>query len=275
MEFESTRFSEAYIRQQCCFYGKDPSKKITEYHRRVNAAAFELATQQPHLLCSRHALLQRAQERVEENGYIFKKGRSRAKRHSSNGEDTHKTKRSLTTEAARLHRIAVVDEELKSLNERLMYKEKERDMASNIRNYRRCEELTREKSELKERRREYQKEKKLLHRKQMQSAWYRRKSSALKSALSSHTTTSVPLSPVSQCDSTVSLGSSSEQEDTDSSVRDQRSPATVSPQLFSPPKLCTSHRLSLSPLPAVSPQVSGSHPFAKASPALTGTGDAC
>lgn len=73
----------------------------------------------------------------------------------------------------------------------------------------------REKSELKERRWEYDNEKKLPDRKQMQSAWYRRNLSALNSALYSHTTIPVPLSPISQSDSTVYLGSSSDQEETD------------------------------------------------------------
>ena len=194
MESRCTNLSEEYIRQQSCFYGKDSSKKITEYHKKVNEAAFEIVTQQPHLLSSHQVLLQYAQEKVEENGYAFKKGKSRSKRHSSDREDASKIKRPKTTEAVRLNRIAVIDE-LKSLDECLMYKDKERDMANNVRQYRRCEELTREMSELKEKKREYEAEKKLLNRKQMQSAWYKRKSS--NSTLSLRSSTPLPLSSCS------------------------------------------------------------------------------
>ena len=51
MESRCKNLSEEYIQQQSCFYGKDSSKKITEYHKKVKEAAFEIATQQPHFLC--------------------------------------------------------------------------------------------------------------------------------------------------------------------------------------------------------------------------------
>ena len=246
--------NEEYIRQQSSFYGKDPSKKITEYHKKVNDAAFEIAVQQPHLLSSRQVLLQYAQERVEEDGYVFKKGKSRAKRHSTDKEGTSKIKRPKTTEAVRLNRIAAINDELKSLDERLMYKNKEREMASNVKQYRRCEELTREMSELKEKKREYEAEKKLLDRKQMKSAWYKKKlaaSSPTQSSRSvtplpqsSRSSTPLPLSPVSHSDSTVYVGSSSDQEELDSSAQH-----SFSPLGFTVPQLRRTHRLSLSPPP--------------------------
>lgn len=195
-------------------------------HKKVNEAAFEIATQQPHLLSSRQVLLQYAQEKVEENGYAFRKGKSRSKRHTSDREDASVIKRPKTTEAVCLNRIAVINDELKSLDERLMYKDKERDMANNVRQYRRCEEITREMSELQEKKCEYEAEKKLLNQKQMQSAWYKKKSSnstlslrlSTPLPLSSHSSTPLPLSPAFHSDSTVYVGSSSDQEEFDSST---------------------------------------------------------
>ena len=150
-----------------------------------------------------------------------------------------------------MNRIAAINDELKSL-ERLMYKNKEREMASNVRQYRTCEELTGEMSELKEKKQEYEAEKKLLDRKQMQSAWYKKKSAASGPTQSSRSVTPhpqssrssilLPLSPVFHSDSTVYVGSSRDQEEVDSFAQ----------QLFSPleivvPQLHRTRRLSLSP----------------------------
>ena len=219
-----------------------------------------------------------------ETCYTLTFQKSRAKRHVSES-DAPKTKRPKTTEAVRLNRIAAINDELKSLDERLMYKDKEREMAGNVRQYRRCEELTRGMAELKEKKRELEAEKRLLNRKQMQAQWYKKKSSASNSTpstplsqtsrsttpssrsttplpLSSRSTTPLPLSPMSHSDSTVYVSSSSDQEEFHSSFE-----WSFSPPPFSPPQLRRTHQHShLLPSTAqssntVTPQVSDDQHF--------------
>lgn len=214
------------------------------------------------MLSSQQVLLQYAQERVEEDGYVFKKGKSRTKRHSRDKEGTSKIKRPKTTEAVRLNRISAINDELKSLDERLMYKNKEREMASNVRQYRRCEEITREMSDLKEKKR---------------AASSPTLSSRSVTPLPQYSRSSTPLpqSPVSHSDSTVYVGSSSDQEELDSLA--QQSFSLLG---FTVPQLRRTYRLSHHPqlpnhLPLSLLRCQTISVFAKASPDVTRTWEAC
>ena len=233
-----------------------------------------------------------------ETCYTLTFQKSRAKRHVSES-DAPKTKRPKTTEAVRLNRIAAINDELKSLDERLMYKDKEREMASNVRQYRRCEELTKGMAELKEKKPELEAEKKLLNRKQMQAQWYNKKKSSASNStpstplsqtsrsttlssrsttplpLSSRSTTPLPLSPMSHSDSTVYVGSSSDQEEFHSSFEWSFSPHHfLLPNCAEPTNIHTycpqlPNRLTLSLLRCQTISI-----FGKASPGVTGTGEA-
>ena len=68
--------SDAYIRMKAKIYGRDPSKKVTNYQQEANDAAAELALNDPNLLLCRQKLLELARNKVNEGGYHFKKGKS-------------------------------------------------------------------------------------------------------------------------------------------------------------------------------------------------------
>lgn len=66
--------SDAYIRMKAKIYGRDPSKKVTNYQQEVNDAAAELALNDPNLLLCRQNLLELACNKMNEGGYHYKRG---------------------------------------------------------------------------------------------------------------------------------------------------------------------------------------------------------
>ena len=121
-------------------YGKDPTKKLTPWHEKVNDAAFELAlSDQNILLLSKQDLIEAAQKRVRDQGYNFIKGKSHSK-HIHNPPDLEELpspapKRPKVNEAMRNKKIAELQEDVKDLKDRLSYKEKQRDQATQSMNY--------------------------------------------------------------------------------------------------------------------------------------------
>ena len=66
--------STSLFAEKCKVFKKEP---ITKYKQLINEAAFELSIETPTLLCDRKALLTSARKRVHDNGYEYKKGKSR------------------------------------------------------------------------------------------------------------------------------------------------------------------------------------------------------
>ncbi len=168
--------SDDYIRVEAKIYGRNnPAQKLTTHQMEVNNAAIELALSDPNLLLSRQKLLELARTKVKDDGYNFKKGKSRSKQAQS---DSPAPKRSKTSETLRAKHITELEEDIKDLDERLKFKEKRRDQATMTRNYKVCDQLTEEMTALKKQRREYVEELRLWKRKQQ---WYKRKRSLPKS----------------------------------------------------------------------------------------------
>ena len=91
-----------FIREKAHFYGRS-SKSLTKYRKRINMAAEELALANPALLHNRQALLEQSRVKVDADGYVYKKGKSRAKRHlESEEENPAPPKRLKTSESVRI-----------------------------------------------------------------------------------------------------------------------------------------------------------------------------
>ena len=86
-------------------------------------------------------------------------------------------KRVKTSEVYRLKRISALEEDIKDLTDRLFFKEKRRNQASNSRNYKLCDQLTEEMSAIKQQKREREAELRGLTTKQKQALWYKQKKS--------------------------------------------------------------------------------------------------
>lgn len=110
-------------------------------------------------------------------GYKFRKWRSRSKKVSDHevSNDPPKAKQPKTTDNVRKQHIEDLEEDIKDLTDRLSFKQKRQNQAEMSRNYKVCDQLMEEISDLKKKKREKEIELKLWKRKVQQSLWYRRK----------------------------------------------------------------------------------------------------
>lgn len=128
-----------YIRIQSKVYGKDPTKKITAWHQKVDECAFQMALKDPKvLLLPRQQLIETAQRKAREAGYNFVKGKKPFQGNISTTGITY----SKISETIRMKKIAELEDDIKDLNDRLTYKEKQREQATLARNYKLCDQLT-------------------------------------------------------------------------------------------------------------------------------------
>lgn len=107
---------------------------------------------------------------MDDDGYVYKKGRSRSKcvRGASDediDESSRQAKRPKTTESVRIHRIAYVEEAIGEVKKQIGYKEMRREQASIAHKYQLCESITEDISTLKRKRFELESELKLLKEK--------------------------------------------------------------------------------------------------------------
>ena len=170
--------SAEYIIQHSKIYGRNPkSTQVTDYQRRINDASKELCLSNPSLLENRKFLLEKAREKVDELGYAYKKGKSRSKRLNPYDGNTTPKRRKIGGEY-RLNRITEVTERIKDVTDQLGYKEKRREAASNIRDYKECDRLTEQMSVLKSEKRQLEFELSSLTKKQKKSLWYQKRKRA-------------------------------------------------------------------------------------------------
>ena len=121
---KGSKEAEEYIREQARFYGRDPTKVLTPYQKKINLATEELAVGTPSLLHTRQKLRECARTKVDDDGYLYRKGKSRSKRlrNSDEGDTSECPKRVKTTESVRLERIAYIEDAIKDTDKRINYK---------------------------------------------------------------------------------------------------------------------------------------------------------
>lgn len=188
---------------------------MSDFQLRVNEAAIALALAQPNLVRKRGELLENARKKVAEDGYCFKKGKSRSNVYGVSDAEPSVSKRPKLDQTMREERIKDLEEDIADVSSHIAFKEKRRAQAETVQNYKACDELTQEILERKGRKRELEKELKLLLLKDKRSK--RRKISLRDSKSRSRSSTPMltspqtPLSPLSP-----SSVVSSDKEDLDS-----------------------------------------------------------
>ena len=249
--------TEQYIREKARFYGKDSSKPITVFQRKVNEAAEELALACPSLLHTRQTLLERARKKVDDDGYVYKKGKSRSKQHPENESDsstsTPAPKRVKVAEAVRVQRIAHIQDTIAEINREIGFKDLRIEQAKNSNQFALCEKVTEEIRNLKQKRFELETELKGLHRKQQQCLWYKRK--AKKCLTKQQPTSATPCTSEYETSTTVypySSESSRSRSSTPGATTPQQKSSSHTP-VFSPPSIPQSRLPNSSPLSSVSP----------------------
>lgn len=153
------------IKRQAIIFQKVP---LTQFQTKVNDAAFQIALSQPSLLKkgNRGKLLEKARKLVADEGYTFKKGVSRSKVY---GNPPTRSKRSKLNADSRMERIKEVEEDLADIMSQMAFKDKRLGQAESIKNYKVCDKLSEELSECKARKRELERELKLLKQKDKKS----------------------------------------------------------------------------------------------------------
>ena len=167
---------ESKIRAQAAIYRRQDKRPLTDYQKKINEAAGDIAIQDPSMLTQKKGkLLEAAKDEVYACGYNFKKGHSRSKRFSSDSSSSSTPKRKNLSKDFREDCIYNIKEEIHDLNSRICFKEKRVLAAANMKNYKTCDEVSGEISELKTKRRELETELKELQRKDNQAQKYQSK----------------------------------------------------------------------------------------------------
>jgi len=83
------------LREESKLYGRKDTndKSLSEWHKKMNEAAFLLCMDNPSLALRRGDLLQKAREKVDSDGFGYKKGKSRSKRFGEASAEINKIKR--------------------------------------------------------------------------------------------------------------------------------------------------------------------------------------
>ncbi|XP_065918714.1 uncharacterized protein [Dysidea avara] len=170
VEMASPGLSDEDIKQRALIYKKESIRPLTEYQISVNKAAQEICLQNPVYLSSHQKLLDAARSKVN-SSYSFKKGKSRSNKYCGAVESTA-TKRPRLTFDARVERTKRLEEDIQNLKERISYKEKRRQMAENVKNYKACDDITAEIASLSKQKRELENELLVLQKKTKRSMSY-------------------------------------------------------------------------------------------------------
>ena len=163
-----------YIAEQSKIFGRGSTlSSLNEYQEAMNSAANELCLSNPNLLLNQQMLVEQARMKVNDDGYQYKKGKSRSKKFIDS--TSLPPKRRKISQEFRLKRISELQERVKDLNDQIRSKEKRREAASNIRNYKECDLLTERISELKSDQFQLEAELAALTKQQKRSSAYYRK----------------------------------------------------------------------------------------------------
>ena len=160
------------IRAQAVIYRKEGKRPLTDYQKQINDAAGDIAVRDPSILARKKSeLMEAAKDEVYASGYKFKKGRSRSKRFLSSSSSNTPKRQNLNKDI-RESRINDIKEEIEDINRRISFKEKRVSAAENMKNYKTCDEITGEISELKTKRHELESELKELQKKDKRARKY-------------------------------------------------------------------------------------------------------
>ena len=190
-------------------FKKETTRPLTNYQKHVNEEAGMFALSDPSLLCRRGHLLAQARSKVAEKGYTFVKGKSRSKRLASPDNAPRATRAKISADI-RGKRILALEEDIANIDEQLLFKEKRRQQAEGIRNYKVCDQITEEIGIVKQQRRKLSNELHVYHEKERKAKWYEKAKQARKARRSSSTASNLTsdesdlalLSPASSVPST-------------------------------------------------------------------------
>ena len=141
----------------------------------MNSAAAQLALHDPSLVHkgNRGTLLERARRKVADDGFNFKKGKSRSKVYGEQSCTSSSPKRRKLNEQMRAERLHELAEDVQSIGSCVAIEEKRLAQAEAVRHYKLCDQLCEEIQELKSLKRAKSRELVILQQKETRANRYR------------------------------------------------------------------------------------------------------
>ena len=178
----------SYISQKALIYR---SSGPTRHQKAMNEASITLCSSNPDLLNDRQELITKCREYVHEQGFAYKKGKSRSRILSpSSEEEPVKCKRIKISASIRKSRIDELTDRIKDISNQVTFKEKRREQATNVHDYKQCDMLTEQMVELKREKNCLQTEVDQLKARQKRSSQYQLR----KESVSDRSRSSTPIS---------------------------------------------------------------------------------
>ena len=120
-------------------------------------------------------LLNKAKEKVMLDGYQNVKGKSRSKSATETESEGPSKKRAKTNSEMRSREINLLEENLKTLTNRLSFKERQLDKERSMQNYKQCDLISDEMMKIRNERAELERQLSAFKKKEAKSRWYKKK----------------------------------------------------------------------------------------------------
>ena len=143
-----------------------PGSFLYEYRSKLNDAAFSIALDNPAIILNKGTLIENAKRKVEDDGYMYKKKKSRSSTVSApQPEKSLKMKPSI-----RAKQLAEISEDLEEVKKEIFHLERSREKARNLNSDERALRLTKEMDPLRIKKRRLEEELSLLQKKEKKSS---------------------------------------------------------------------------------------------------------
>ena len=164
------------LREESAIYKTlTPGCFLYEYRKALNDAAYELVVENPQLVQNKGELQALAKKKIDSDGYLYKRKKSRSADLSLNEPAPGPSK---LTPSLRSKRISEIEEDLKEIKVEMTLIEKSRFKARNVDNDEKARRLTQEMTPLRERKRKLEDELTLLQKKEAKSILQKKKRDA-------------------------------------------------------------------------------------------------
>ena len=156
------------IREESAIYkGLKHGCFLYEYRSKLNQASFEICMENPTLLKDKGYVCELAKQKVDRDGYSYKKKKSRSSSLEAEGRPEKQVK---STPAIRSRHIKEKSEDLEEVKNEIMHLDNARKKARNVNKDERALHLTKELQPLREKQRQLERELELLQQKDKKSS---------------------------------------------------------------------------------------------------------
>ena len=163
MEKLSVEMNVEKIRKESAIYRDlQPGSFLFEYRSKLNDAAFNIALENPTLISNKGTLLEQAKKKVEDDGYLYKKKKSRSP--TLNAPQPEKSVK--MNPSMRAKQLQQISEDVDEVKKEIFHLERSREKARNVNVDERALRLTKEMEPLRVRKRHLEEELLLLQRKE-------------------------------------------------------------------------------------------------------------